>query len=847
MQPRIHSIFIMARKLIVTLGVVSVIAAVAGGCKPKETSSASRPSGGYFETPFQNEAQFVVDAIVSDLAEQMYFAKFHTLPDKKHFEVSAVEKGGTKDKPVFDLQVRIDSKIKDLRMDLKVDGPIWSPDVYRPVADELGRSIGLTAGASDKAASTAMLWKLLDSKPETIEEQNEEVSEALESDFSNPGLHEQAALLLGAFALREHSGYFFEIRSPLSRITAHLAMARFLRGTDAFSVNGQMAEALMLTLVGNRAPALERLRSMDTNDVGVVGMVNALRARNSGDYRPLTEVTNCSPMEKIEWFSAMADYAGTPLAWPKLTDEQKQTIDFVRIANDTHYSVEIGHQLLRVSIPLEMNEVKSIYEESHPHQTLPSNIGKVLNYLPEHCFSAESGKVHVHVIGWGQWAMFFQRQLCHAVQQNFDMMNYRWSVPDDAKEFAARCDESFGSITLYPFVKRFNSTDIDSYHKAVDDGFKLTVSMPQFVPASCWNYLCYTVSFAPPYNPVPNPHVNEWHNHNPLPGTVYNLGPRMDHPSLIGRGDVTADFERLRQLAPTDNRILEFIAKRNYNEHPTYDQAMELYHDELPYSPVALRAVAESAYDRPATYEDLMTQAAQIDPRYYYNLGDYVLRMNKTVQEDKAAQYYQAGYDADPDRVGASSHAEWLVRYWLKRNRKAKASAIAQEGGEVYSGAGLEAQAVYFELTSDYERAFEWFAKYEERYGDSTPLVNFCIRYKTQTGNSRFDAELKKRSAKLFPKGIEKVSLADFKNPPTDGVGFGSESGLMQEAGLKTTDVIVAVYGIRVHNMAQYSYGRALKDTPEMDLIVWQGDGYHEIKASPPGHLFGVNLIDYSP
>jgi hypothetical protein len=32
---------------------------------------------------------------------------------------------------------------------------------------------------------------------------------------------------------------------------------------------------------------------------------------------------------------------------------------------------------------------------------------------------------------------------------------------------------------------------------------------------------------------------------------------------------------------------------------------------------------------------------------------------------------------------------------------------------------------------------------------------------------------------------------------------------------------------------------------PELDLIVWQGSAYHEIKASPPNHKFGVDFRDY--
>ena len=61
---------------------------------------------------------------------------------------------------------------------------------------------------------------------------------------------------------------------------------------------------------------------------------------------------------------------------------------------------------------------------------------------------------------------------------------------------------------LYPFVRRFNCTDVEAYHKSVDDGFKVTVDTPHLVPAECWNNLCYHVSFAPLYSPNPNPHIN---------------------------------------------------------------------------------------------------------------------------------------------------------------------------------------------------------------------------------------------------------------------------------------------------------------------------------------------------
>jgi hypothetical protein len=151
------------------------------------------------------------------------------------------------------------------------------------------------------------------------------------------------------------------------------------------------------------------------------------------------------------------------------------------------------------------------------------------------------------------------------------------------------------------------------------------------------------------------------------------------------------------------------------------------------------------------------------------------------------------------------------------------------------------------ESTSNYDGAFEWFAKIEERYDKSFPLMEFCQRYKKLTGDARFDAELQKRIPKLFPKGIEKVSLGNFHKEPADGVLIRGKSDLLRSAGMKPGNVIVAINGVCVHNFEQYCYVLESLDTPELDLIVWQGTAYHEIKSSPPNHRFGVDFGDYKP
>ncbi len=250
--------------------------------------------------------------------------------------------------------------------------------------------------------------------------------------------------------------------------------------------------------------------------------------------------------------------------------------------------------------------------------------------------------------------------------------------------------------------------------------------------------------------------------------------------------------------------------------------------------------------NNPEKYEQLLSAAAELNPADYFTLGWYFANRNL---DDKAAAAYEKGNTLCPDSVLASYYAGWLVHYYLKKGETDKARAVADNAGEVYSATGLEAKAGFFEETGDYNSAFEWYAKVEERYNDVGPLLTFMIRYKDKTRDTRFDGELQKRITSLFPRGVEKVKLEDFKSPPTDGVVFTSSSDILQSAGLHKGDVIVAVYGIRIYDRFQYSYGRDLYATPELDLIVWiqNEHTYREIKSSPPRHMFGTTINTYHP
>jgi hypothetical protein len=781
------------------------------------------------KSSFSDESQYVVQSIVSDVAEQIFYAVNHHLPDKG-FRVTVTEKTNSPvDNPTYELQVWLDPKKDELRTEINIDGPIWSPSVYKKFAASVAAVIGLNINNAGPINDDTWLSRLTDVKAETIERENQTLSEALENNFRNPELHEKAAVLLGAFALREHSGDFYQIDSPLCRMTAHLIMARSLEGTNSFGINGQIAEAMLLTLMGDEVPALKQLDAIGTNNPVTAPLVRALWTRNTGDYRLLANTAKRSRMESLEWFLAKAHATSTSIAWAGLDDEQRQEIDFLRVASQEGYSVEIGNQLVGASLASESNEIAIVYRLSQHTTKDPNHSISVLNDLPPHCLSESTGDVQVYIIGWGEWAMFFQRHLCNEIHQNFHFLYQGLYDPEGAEEFIADANDRFKELRLYPFVRAINITNAWTQNPMnvamlTPDAYPIMTATPEIIPAKCWNH--YGTAAA-------------WLKHNLLPGTVYDLGSRYEQPEVMD-----CPLERLGQfqkLAPYDGRVANLIFWRKYGNHPTYDQALELYSNMLPFRVYALRRVAETVTNEVEQYEKLMLQAAALDPRFYYELGDYVLAH---FNEDKAADYYDKGCAVDPDGVRVSNHAYWRVDYYLRKGQIEKARQIADDAADVYSAGGLEAKGYFFEYLGNYDEAFKWYVKDEARYDDSRPVIRFCFRYKEKTGNTNYDAELQKRYGNLFPRGMEKVSLDSFHYPPLDGVLIRQENDLVRAAGLHAGDVIVAINGARVHNFTQYVYCRELEKSLVLRLIVWQGN-YHEVTASPPNHRFGVDFGNY--
>ncbi len=250
----------------------------------------------------------------------MFFAKRQQPPDSRYFSVTATEKSDSSfSKPTYELKIVLSRDLPALQLELNVDGPIWSPSVYKNVTAALAKNVGIEASKQNVADDTKMLLELTDGTASTIEMENQRLSKALQANFSDALSHEKAAALLGAFTLREHSGDFFEIRSPLCRITAHLAVAQYLSGGEMAGINGRMAEAMLFSLMNDQVAAVEKLNGIEkSDDVAVNCWIRTLQAYNTSDYRPLAEIKDPSLIEHIAWFRAFVRSVDTDIAWEKL-------------------------------------------------------------------------------------------------------------------------------------------------------------------------------------------------------------------------------------------------------------------------------------------------------------------------------------------------------------------------------------------------------------------------------------------------------------------------------------------------------------------------------------------------
>lgn len=820
--------------------------------EPNKTRGQVPPPARAFDTHWQTESQFIVESTVIDLAGMAYFGKYNRALQPEQLEVNALELQGSEgEPPKYQLHLSYPSAF-DIEMNLAVTGSIWAPELYSDVVKRLFDVLQVDrskASSETGPSHSSCLRDLTDPTASMVERVNNTVSAELQSNFLSPAQHEHAALLLAAFALREHSGMFFEIRSELCRMAAHLAYAHALQNGPPAIAEGKIATAALAALYEDQETALRLLTDVKTEDRSAQAWVRALRIRVTGDYRLIAGVKDLTLLERREAFEAQITGIEASVADRALPehDELRGLTDWSRLLNSHHPSVQLGHEILERSVNAEIQEAQQVYLLDTASELERGSFIDKLNAEPEPCVSAGANNANaVRVIGWGHWANFLQRHLCHSIQSDFAFMQWMWGVPDEARKYRDTVDQQFGRLRLYPFVRRKNATEESYYRKAQDAEMAVVHHRPHLVPAAVWNEMSYKVPFAALYYPPPHPYVNEWHRINPLPGTAYNFFPRSYHPSLTGRKDVAALMSHLHTRAPYNNYVTHYYlyvrSGPGQSLHSDGPAMVEAYSPVLEFNSIIAGKVAEAYKAEPEQFEKWINRASSIDPFWNYTVGEYYAGKRRDAD---AARAYEQIINDDPDNVRMSQRCDWLVRYYERTGAADKAMALAKRAAEVYSEGGLETIAHLLEERGNYSGALQYYKKIFDRYNSETQLVGYLLRYERATGKSDSAPELRKMLADVLPHGLEPIEVGSLKSAPKTGIVLEKETEETRKAGLRLTDVIVGVRGYKVNTFAAYQAVRDLESNTPFVLQIWRDGGYREISAAPPDNRFGTPMHNY--
>jgi len=133
-------------------------------------------------------------------------------------------------------------------------------------------------------------------------------------------------------------------------------------------------------------------------------------------------------------------------------------------------------------------------------------------------------------------------------------------------------------------------------------------------------------------------------------------------------------------------------------------------------------------------------------------------------------------------------------------------------------------------------------------YDDGIPLAAYLLREARRTGMKEYEDEARRYVSRLFPSGLEQVTMADFQNwPPLDGVLIKHGSPRSDRLGVHGGDIFVAVDGVRVRNYAQYALVWRLSNDQNVTLTVWREGRYRQLLLNVPQRWFGVAFDSYRP
>lgn len=690
----------------------------------------------------------------------------------------------------------------------------WIPEEWAAFAAE---QLGPSSRASNDARAPLQYALLTDLTVPALVRASAAVSASLKQNMRDAGAHESAALVIGAFGLRESAGGLSDVRWPLNRMTAHLAMASALRRDgSAMTMDGHLAQATLLALSDRDASTLAAVAMLPETsaDAALGAWARALRLRVAEDWRIVAQPAKALRIEKLAYFRARREamngtHAGQELA---LMGESVSA-DFARLVLSFTWGVEDGNIFVRPAQALELMEIADAHRlvQGRP---LPSDLpAAVLNVRAGRLVTSEGPQV----LPWGAWAEFFQRHIGNYIGQVDRLHRQSLASPGEADAIKRRVDAQFGHLALFPVAtaQRTKGRGTEADLTYIRQAIALAVRAPELVTYDFWAFLDLGARYEMVTNIMPERRL--WFA-MPTATMPYEAGIRTG-------GTVIAiplpELEALINEASSDLWLLNSALRPRPNNQALVALVLKLLQ-------------ARNGYDLSAIdYAVAYTRDAK--ERVAWRRRGCELSVNQCVrlasllavigdEAAAAAEYERAFKDPSLDQVSMSNSSQWLVGYYERNRQLDRALELAERSAAVGSARGMTTLARLYERRNRSDEArflYERMASRYQRSGDE--LAGFLYRQVVVGGRQSLQADWNRVVQELFPGGLKPMPTAT-PAEPTKGVFVYKDSYESRRLRLQAGDIIIGLDGWLVENKEQYDAVMAFTDDGvKHKITAWRG------------------------
>jgi tetratricopeptide (TPR) repeat protein len=763
--------------------------------------------------PYTTEEAWVIDEIVRDVTEMASPAAPGSV---------SVRAGARPDTYVV-------SRDGGRTTDLDLHDDLWSVPAFSRVAAAAWP--GTTQ--ADAGHVEPVHEALLDLTAPVLVAVNERVSSALRRTMGDARLHESAALLVGAFGLRESFGRQADTRWALNRMTAHLAIADALRRGAAPGVDGRLALAVQAALKNHQTTALATLDALvrDTPTDAVAAWSRGLRMHVTMDWRLLPAPASGSRLEQREYFRARRATLRNVTGSSELAKlGRPMDADWFRILTASVTGVEDA-SLVTEALDMERAEIDDVYQRLHGQPLVHDEVA-ALN-MPATRAVVDGA---VQVLSWGAWAEFEQRRLAAVISRYDSYLRHSLGAGNAADTMKVTLHDELGGLWIFPgstmwWTKGPRGKEADGRYlpEAIAEG----VARPHRLPSLLWVFM----EFGSKYEPVSQQMApaQAWF-FAPAPRTAYEAGLRVQGGNL----KPAQEFERLIDVAPHDFGLVAAYLASKYGQHLPYEELQRRMGERLHYDAQAVSWALASLGDDERRLS-VLEAGCTFAPSHCPTLGRELARRGK--QAEAAQAYEKALEDPAVDDVAKTYWSGWLVQHYAASGQVGKALRLAESSSRTGSANGLIVAGRLYERLERYEDAEEAFRSVAARYDASAELVGFYHRAVNERRDQAAQEALARELERVFPDGLSKDAAP--AGAPAVGVYVEHDSLESRKAGLQTGDVIVGVDGWRVDNVQQYQTVKAFLLRGGYSLDVARGTARRTLTFPDRTDLPLFNIADY--